>query len=1008
MKRALRKNKKQLILTALFLPIIVLTVTILVQPQRIQQFAQQIYSGPPLFGCLQVGEGRTSTCGTRLGKQLGQTFTLHDRPLNGQPVYYGDRLSGSLEYTNVGDLPINVRNLTLYAESGITQKRVTFLPGSGQVTLNPGQTLKTEEASYRFNWNDPRGAWAVGGVLTDTNGQSAEIDAKKENIVVNATCTALRIQELTEKDKSNLKALCSSNPNSKLCSSKQYCEIFKGEGCTQPNVSQETDRWQCDQYVYLPKPEQDLLEEFCKVYPDTDACKDFCARSLDSSICPAKYLFIDTYTGKPIEKFKHPRAVFVRNANGLSFKYSKDYPTDKARIHVNMEELATGSAAINNPPSVKGVKIIAALDGGSPLGGTAPRPQFGTCGASPCPPPPAAVPAVNAQNAKGCPPGEKIQTVKAANGQNANICVPAPPPIIPNCMPDMEARKECRPEVCSADKACDARNNKLLTFRCNQGGAKWTNADGSTVDTTAPNSHVPGAGCRKNPPPVRANPGAAAPPQCGEPGLQQCNLEKNELPPDPAKGRLLDPTTCNEDGSAKPPYTKCTSLTAPEIAEEGDFGYAKECRSKRRDQNPNDDPSGVPQHACCASSLSLREGCCGQDCGVWSQKAGPDGRIVYRDGAGRVCTNNADVEQNNFCSGVDKDGVDRTRENTIPGNLRGTGGLTQGTPPGFLPQQPGSDNTLCDVNNSNCNAGLTCQSINGKQGVCAAPNSAGAVAPGTKVSEPSACYERALQFNRADNTCGAAALPNNANADCGKSGDYDYDDPLSIGTKTKKDTTKLIACCRDKCASRTCHDAAYGILYCGTSNNWFFKNYGTPGAQYNVDNAPVGTVVKCGEGLKPVRSDSRIGGAEACAPIKHPEDITCKPFEVPVVSDAGPDGFLDGGISGGPYRCQAICPKNETPVKGQCQPIPAQPAPPQQTGGSNYNVDNFPPYDKNMECPDGYKAIFSPRTGTSRCAFITYPQGATCKPNEAPILGNTCLEVCAENETAVNGKCKPK
>lgn len=707
------KSKKRIVFSLILLPVIVLTVFTLLQPQRTQQFAQQIFTGPPLFGCLQVGEGRTQTCGTRLGKQIGQSFSLHGRPLNGQPVYYGDRLYGSLEYTNVGDLPINIENLTLYAESGITNKIVTFVPGSGRITLNPGESFQTEEASYRFNWGDPRGAWSIGGVLKDTNGQSAEVDDKKENIIVNATCTALRIQELTEKDKSNLKSHCSGNPNSKLCSSKQYCEIFNGKNCTQPNVSQETDRWQCDQYVYLPKPEQDLLEEFCKVYPDTDACKDFCARTLDSSLCPDKYLFIDTYTGKPI-KFKHPRAVFVRDPEGLQFKYSKDYPTDKARVHKNMEEVASGAATINNKPEVKSESTIAAIDNFSPLGGVSnPPAQFGTSCGGPCPPPPAAVPAVKARNdalmAKGqpiCGVGLKSQIVGGSQ-----ICVPAPPPFMPNCFPDMVAAGTCRREICSNDIACDARNNKLFTFECNQGNSVGT-------DDPVTDSHVPGAGCRKNPPPQRAEPGAGPPAQCGVNGLPPCNLERNELPPDPLKGRLLDPSTCNPDGTAKPPYTACTSLTVPEKAQEGDFGYAKECRSGRRDQNSLDDPSGVPQHACCANSLSLREGCCGQDCGVWSQKAGSDGRIVYRDGAGRVCTDQAAVESQNICTGVDKDGVNRTRENTIPGELRGTGGLTQKAPPGFIPQQPGTENASCDVNTNNCGQGLVCQSIGGRAGVC--------------------------------------------------------------------------------------------------------------------------------------------------------------------------------------------------------------------------------------------------------------------------------------------------
>jgi hypothetical protein len=167
--------------------------------------------------------------------------------------------------------------------------------------------------------------------------------------------------------------------------------------------------------------------------------------------------------------------------------------------------------------------------------------------------------------------------------------------------------------------------------------------------------------------PVKQGLKKATPPRCGVPGTKGCPMEKNSLPPNEKLGRFVDPT--NPTGSVTSPYD----------AQEGDYGYAPECGSARRDQNNTDDPAGVQQHACCANSITLREGCCGQQCTVWSQKAKLDGtgNVELRDGAGRVCTNKETSLEQNICGGAG-----RTRENTIPKDLEGTNGSNP--PEGFI------------------------------------------------------------------------------------------------------------------------------------------------------------------------------------------------------------------------------------------------------------------------------------------------------------------------------------
>src|SRR5688572_5923311 len=117
MKHKLPNTTKQLLIMFILVPVLILTLSVLLQTQTVKQFAQE-FTEPPLYGCLRVGEGNTQNCASKLGLTTSYTLTLHGRPLDKlSTIYYGDRLSGTVTFTNVGDLPINLTNIALTAET---------------------------------------------------------------------------------------------------------------------------------------------------------------------------------------------------------------------------------------------------------------------------------------------------------------------------------------------------------------------------------------------------------------------------------------------------------------------------------------------------------------------------------------------------------------------------------------------------------------------------------------------------------------------------------------------------------------------------------------------------------------------------------------------------------------------------------------------------------------------------------------------------------------------------
>ncbi len=285
----------------ILIPVLILTLAAVTQPQRIMQFAQTASQSatqnathnlanpppPPLYGCLQVGEGTNKSCASLQVKQE-MHLTLHDRPLEGQTIWYGDIVSGTIKYTNIGDVPINIASVALMGETADGTYKVNFSSGKSGGVLNPGQSIDIPASSHRFGHPDPGGAWKLTAKLTDANGASVE-DIENVKVNVNTTCTVLRIKDLTDTDKNNLRKHCANHPNTKLCKSQQYCLVVgNGKNCDKTIPDENKPSFQCDKYIIVSVIQQDLFEEICNDAPDSDMCKDYCFQTIGSPICIEK------------------------------------------------------------------------------------------------------------------------------------------------------------------------------------------------------------------------------------------------------------------------------------------------------------------------------------------------------------------------------------------------------------------------------------------------------------------------------------------------------------------------------------------------------------------------------------------------------------------------------------------------------------------------------------------------------------------------------------------------
>jgi hypothetical protein len=286
--RARKKNTSNMPSWKVLLILIAIPFTVLATqfPQTIRSSAQTVFNSPPVFFCLAMGESNKELCASST-LATETSLQLNDFSFNKDKiVYYNDTLSGEASYKNTGDAPITIKKIALVAESPKSNKRLEFNPSRQNVILKPGQTVTVSSASLMFGAPDPGGVWEVFSSVTLANGQTMD-NPKKTIINLSPACTGLRAIPLSADDTSKLKDHCAKNAQSKLCTSRQYCELTGGEDCKQKAPKQPflEHRLQCDDAIIIPEEEQGFLEEFCEANPEAQTCIEFCGRVLESEIC---------------------------------------------------------------------------------------------------------------------------------------------------------------------------------------------------------------------------------------------------------------------------------------------------------------------------------------------------------------------------------------------------------------------------------------------------------------------------------------------------------------------------------------------------------------------------------------------------------------------------------------------------------------------------------------------------------------------------------------------------
>lgn len=680
------KRTRTLILFPLVVVGLVLTLSVALQPQRLLQFADNA-PPPPFFGCIQLGESNGTNCGTKMGSAGDVTLSLYGRPFNPakDQVYYGDRLAGSLKYTNVGNIILRMQRLGLAGKSANGNAQFEMFPYLSNLTLAPNASATVTKASHIFNSNDTNGLYRIISKIIDNNGtELPSSDEQATQIKVNATCTALRNKELTTTDRTNLKTFCSSNPKSKLCTSKEYCQIIKGGSCPQADTNPETPGVQCDKYVYMPQPEQDMLEEFCKVYPDSDSCENFCGRTIGTKLCPKKYLYIDTSTGKPFPgDGGSNHAIYVRDPDHFKFSYSKYYPIGAVK-QSQSETTSNG----DSPQAVAGTHTGPWNGAEIAVGGvlSCPPGQHSTGGpitSAICEPD---LPAPG--NTLKCPPGQH----STGGPITSAICVPDSPDLTGGAAGGTGGVAPANPAARPVPGVPSAPRSVPVACGAPGGNpcpATLTSPDKPLADenTTLSNAFVPcdaqvdPSGPKNGvwrPANVRAD--ESYPPSCdgSKPGSRdgagKLISSGADIPMKCKNGQqdgCLFPCNVNKtDANGKPIQAQgwCTKSGGKPVV--GQTGYDSRCSNRLREVNAADDAlNGLPQNikdavqngkistlspadqktyrdrqfACCARSNKPtlnKNACCGDACGVWREEiTGNSTTLRGAPGSNTVCAN---------------------------------------------------------------------------------------------------------------------------------------------------------------------------------------------------------------------------------------------------------------------------------------------------------------------------------------------------------------------------------
>lgn len=238
----IRKRTVHLVLVLLLLLAASVTVVAAQQQQRIKQQAADKtgYLEPPMFGCLQIGEGTNKSCSSKLLKTELHVF-LRGIKADGKKVYYNDTLTAELKVTNVGDLPVKINKLIVSGHPLNAKYKVDFQPAKSNFTINPGQTEMLTGAAHKFNNPDPGGPWDIVSLMVDDNGQSVT-DVQKVNVVVDTTCTALRAEDYPKATKDRLAQICEKARTTNGCD--DFCTLFSKDypkACPNNTISQGTN-----------------------------------------------------------------------------------------------------------------------------------------------------------------------------------------------------------------------------------------------------------------------------------------------------------------------------------------------------------------------------------------------------------------------------------------------------------------------------------------------------------------------------------------------------------------------------------------------------------------------------------------------------------------------------------------------------------------------------------------------------------------------------------------------
>lgn len=192
----------------------------------VKTFAQQ--APPPVFGCLGLGGQQCSFL------QVGPPktdLTVNKKTLRGTKriVHYGDTITGSISYTNTGNLPLNVSKVGVVAKPLKGKYEVMFTPSQGQTVLQPGQSINLATTFHKFNYPDPPGDWSVAGRVVNTDNQS--VDGNNPDIfTLVADCTPLRAVKdsgALEKDAAKINSFCQGKKDGDagfpIC--REFCEV---------------------------------------------------------------------------------------------------------------------------------------------------------------------------------------------------------------------------------------------------------------------------------------------------------------------------------------------------------------------------------------------------------------------------------------------------------------------------------------------------------------------------------------------------------------------------------------------------------------------------------------------------------------------------------------------------------------------------------------------------------------------------------------------------------------